>query len=65
MDWKKLPKNIPACDTVGELMQELAKLPPELPIKLSFEDGVKPVVYNAKYDDRHLSFEENEGGDDD
>ena len=65
MDWKKLPKDIPPCYTVGELAAELAKLPQELEIKLGFEDGVKPVVYNVKYGNRHLSFEENEEGDDD
>lgn len=65
MDWKKLPKDIPPCYTVGELAAELAKLPQGLALKIGFEDGLKPVVYNAKYEDRHLSFEENEEGDDD
>lgn len=63
MDWKSLPKKIPACGTVGDLVRELSKLPPELPIAANAGDepGVKPVIFNAKYDDRHLSFEENDG----
>ncbi len=49
MDWKKLPKDIPPCYTVGELAAELAKLPQELEIKLGFEDGVKPFVQGVRF----------------
>jgi len=61
-DLENLEKDprFPACRTVGKLVEVLQRLPPELPID-PFNEGVKPVIFNRKYDDIHLSFEENDG----
>lgn len=59
---KELKKNptFPACETVGELIEVLQGLPSDLPID-PYNHGVKPVVYNRKHHDMHLSLEENDG----
>jgi hypothetical protein len=49
-----------ACATVGELVAELARLPPDLEIRQSFSEGVLPVVFN-RTTDVHLRLEENDG----
>ena len=47
MVFKEQPK-IKKCKTVGNLMDELAKLPKTLPIKQGFGIGVNPTVFNSK-----------------
>lgn len=48
----------PVVYTVGELIEELKRLPEDLPITLGFNQGVGVVVYNVDRDSIHLSFEE-------
>jgi hypothetical protein len=47
--------------TVGELVDELNRLPRDLPTKLGFAEATDIVVFNRGSDDAHVSFEE--GGD--
>jgi len=51
----------PACMTVGELADLLAKLPAELPVGAGFEDGVKLVWFNVGQPTENLQFEDNDG----
>ena len=48
------------CQTVGELIAELHRLPKDLPVKAGFEHGVELVVYNVTQGEPHLEFEEPE-----
>ncbi len=61
MPKKELPRNIPVCRTVGDLLKELEKLPRTLAIKQGFGNGVKPVVYNINciWSKPQLEFNEN------
>jgi hypothetical protein len=55
------PKLKAALD-VGSLIDELAKLPRDMPIGTGFDEGVKPVVFNESDDGVGvLSLEENDG----
>ena len=54
-----LPKSIPTCETVGELVAQLQKLPPELPVGEG-GGGVTPIVFNANYDTVHLELMEDD-----
>ena len=47
----------PSAYTVGELLEILKQLPPELEIESDFSSGVELVVYNMKTN-RHLQFRE-------
>jgi len=62
MPKKELPKNINVCRTVGELMNELEKLPRTLAVNQGFRKGVKLTVYNANCEwlKPFLEFSENE-----
>lgn len=55
-----LPKNLPACGTVGELIDVLKGLPRDLPIS-PMDEGVKPVCCNIAFPSAHISLEENDG----
>lgn len=44
--------------TVGEAIEELSKLDPDMPIHQGFEYSVDMVVFNRGKEDEHLSFEE-------
>ena len=48
------------CETVGELIEVLKQLPPELRVNPS-DDGVKPVIFNVMHHDVQLGLEENDG----
>ena len=53
---------IPACNTVGQLVQELKKLNPSTPVAANgIGMGLKPVLFNKGLPDEHLAFEENDG----
>ena len=45
------------CETVGELIIELQKLPADLPVNHGFGIGIKPTVFNSKTN-AFLEFEE-------
>ena len=47
----------PTCETVGELINELNRLPKELEVRLGFGSMAKLVVFNINTD-THLSIEE-------
>ena len=47
--------------TVGEAIEELKRLPPDMPVQQGFADCVDLVVFNRDKPDMHCSFEE--GGD--
>lgn len=51
--------------TVGELKEAIKDLPDDIEIRFSFDPGVHICVFNAGYDNPHLSFEENEFFNDD
>lgn len=51
-------ENQPIVETVGELKKALTELPDDLPIKSTWTDGFKLVVFNHGQDSEHLSFEE-------
>ena len=61
MKLSELPTNFPACYTVGDVMAVLEKLPKDLPVDGSFENGIKPVVFNRHDPDVHLNFQDNDG----
>jgi hypothetical protein len=42
--------------TVGEMVRELSKLDPALPVECSLSDGVDLVVFNRGQDTVHLGF---------
>jgi hypothetical protein len=46
------------CKTVGDVIKELQRLPPELPVHQGFEDSVDLVVFNRDRADVHVSFAE-------
>ena len=48
----------PAADNVGELIEQLKKLPSGLPVEATFSDGVQLAVYNIDQENPHLMFEE-------
>jgi hypothetical protein len=69
VDWK-VPEGIPTCfynereggkhptaTTVGKLIKELQRLPPNLKVKRDSDLGVKLIVFNAGWKSRHLGFE--------
>lgn len=45
------------CETVADVIEQLKRLPPELPVNQGFETGVCIVVYNIS-NEPHLEFEE-------
>jgi len=49
MQLKQEPK-LGNFETVGDLIEALKTLPPSLPVRQGFGEGVHPVVYNAKTD---------------
>jgi hypothetical protein len=49
------------CETVGDVIDELNRLPRDLPIVQGFADSVDLVVFNRDQENAHLSFED--GGD--
>lgn len=49
----KLSKN---CATVGDVIDELSRLPRELPVEASFTESVDLVVFNKGKPDAHLEF---------
>lgn len=49
--WSKNVQN------VGELMDELSRLPRDLPTKVSLSESVDLVVFNRNTEHAHLSFE--------
>jgi len=51
----------PYCETVGELIEQLQRLPCDLPIKQGYEDGCTLTVYNIKTD-AHLEITEADEG---
>jgi hypothetical protein len=53
--WKK------NCRTVGDVLDELGRLPRDLPVHSGFTDSVDLVVFNRKQPDQHLEFAD--GGD--
>lgn len=46
------------CQTVGDVIDELSRLPRDLPVKQGLEESVDLVVVNLKHADTHLIFEE-------
>jgi hypothetical protein len=59
--YPKFPKFGPSF-TVRELIEQLERLPEDLPINQGFEEGVVPVVFHVANDDTHvLQFEGNDG----
>lgn len=50
-------KQIPVVETVGELLEVLKKLPPELPL----EGALKPTWFNVGYNMEHLGFIDGDG----
>lgn len=46
--------------SVGQLIEELQRLPADLPVRMGFEDSADVVVFNRN-DDPHVGLEE--GGD--
>lgn len=44
-------------ETVGELIQELQRLPSDTPVRQGMEDSTDIVLFNA-LDDAHVSFDE-------
>lgn len=48
------------CGTVGEVIEQLQRLPTELRIEQGFADGVRLVVTNVSTGDPYLCFEEAE-----
>ena len=55
----------PVAYTVGDLIDELKRLPEELEIKVGFGDGAKIVVFNVGQDDIHVELCELDDDDDD
>ena len=47
-DFSKIPSILPACSTVGELVDLLCTLPADLDIRGEWSEGVKPVIFNRK-----------------
>lgn len=45
------------CETVGEVIEQLKRLPPDLPVDQGFGKGVRITVYNASTDP-HVEFDE-------
>ena len=52
----RLPK--PVAETVGDLIEQLQRLPPELAIEQGFGRGGKLKVYNASTASPHLKIKE-------
>jgi hypothetical protein len=54
------PNGLRTCYSVGELIEQLQRLPPDLPIEQRFERGCQPVVYGLNQPDVYpfLEFEE-------
>lgn len=48
------------CATVGELVEQLQRLPASMLVN-PLDDGVLPVVFNAGRHDEHVSIEDNDG----
>lgn len=44
----------PYAETVEDLIEQLQRLPPDLPVKHGFDHGCRLTVYNIKQDDVHL-----------
>jgi hypothetical protein len=65
MTEKKQRKTFPklrACHTVGALIKQLQRLPPDLAVKSTFDDGVKPIVmWSMPEDTPSLHIEDNDG----
>ena len=49
------------CETVGDVIDELSRLPRDMPVHSSFVDSVDLVIFNRRQPDVHLAFED--GGD--
>jgi hypothetical protein len=45
------------CETVAEIIDQLRRLPPDLPVLQGFSEGARLIVYNVS-SDAHLSFED-------
>ena len=54
----------PAAYTVGELIEILQELPPELALSAGFGDGAMVVLYNINRDGMHVEVTEIEDEDD-
>ena len=58
----KLPKRLKRVRNVGQLMDELGKLPRSLPIRGTFSTSLRPVIYNNTQlmNCPHLMFDEDD-----
>lgn len=45
------------CTTVGDVIDELIRLPRDLPVELADSGSIELVVFNRNQDDVHLAFE--------
>ena len=48
------------CDTVGEVIEQLNRLPKDLEVSQGFGESVRIVVYNISRENPHVSFEEDD-----
>ena len=55
----------PVAYTVGELIDELSRLPRELEVSIGFNNGAMVVLYNIDNDGMHVEIVEVEPEDDD
>jgi hypothetical protein len=46
------------CDTVGEVIEHLSRLPKDLNVEQGFGDAVRIVVYNIDSENPHVEFDE-------
>lgn len=46
------------CETVGEVIEQLNKLPKDLDVVQGFGDAVRITVYNISRENPHVSFDE-------
>lgn len=57
---RKYPK-LKACETVGELIEQLQRLPATMNLDPYSEEGILPVVFNVGKDSEHVQLMENDG----
>ena len=57
-EFYKADESSPFAETVGELIEQLKRLPRDLPVRHGFDHGCSPTVYNIKQEDVNLEIED-------
>lgn len=61
MTKKPKPHKPTACMTVGAVIKELRRFPPDTAVASTFDSGTMIVFYNRTKADTHVAFEDNDG----